>query len=106
VTQNTKRPSHLFHRGKLTATRPQYVEEQKRDFCLGIYVSPSRRFITSNIGSQGALLNEAAKLIDNKLLRTTVTEVVPKIDAKNLREVHRRIESGRTLGKIVLAGWS
>ena len=63
-------------------------------------------FNTSNIGSQGALLNEVAKLIDNKLIRTTLTEVVPKINANNLRDVHRRIESGQTLGKIVLAGWS
>jgi zinc-binding alcohol dehydrogenase family protein len=62
-------------------------------------------FNTSNMGSQGALLNEVAKLIDNKLIRTTLTEVVPKINAKNLRDVHQRIESGRTLGKIVLAGW-
>jgi NADPH:quinone reductase-like Zn-dependent oxidoreductase len=60
----------------------------------------------ADIGSQGALLNEVATLIDNKLIRTTLTEVVPKINAKNLRDVHRRIESGRTLGKIVLAGWS
>ena len=62
-------------------------------------------FNTSNMGSQGPLLNEVAKLIDNKLIRTTLTEVVPKINAKNLRDVHQRIESGRTLGKIVLTGW-
>jgi len=30
-------------------------------------------FNTSNMGSQGALLNEVAKLIDNKLIRTTLT---------------------------------
>jgi NADPH2:quinone reductase len=62
-------------------------------------------FNTPNMESQGALLNEVAKLIDNERIRTTLTETVPKINAKNLRYVHERIESGRTIGKIVLAGW-
>ena len=62
-------------------------------------------FNTPNMGAQGALLNEIAKLIDKDIIRTTLTETVPTINAKNLRDVHQRIESGRTLGKIVLAGW-
>ncbi len=62
-------------------------------------------FNSSNMEAQGALLNEVAKLIDSKLIRTTLTETVPTINAKNLRDVHERIESGRGIGKIVLAGW-
>lgn len=62
-------------------------------------------FNTPNMESQGILLNEAAKLIDSGRIRTTLTETVPTINAKNLRYVHERIESGRTIGKIVLAGW-
>jgi NADPH2:quinone reductase len=50
-------------------------------------------------------LNEVAQLIDSQLIRTTLTETVPTINAKNLRDVHERIESGRSIGKIVLAGW-
>jgi len=39
-------------------------------------------FNTSNMGSQGALLNEVAKSVDKKFIRTTLTEVVPTINAK------------------------
>ena len=62
-------------------------------------------FNTPNMEAQGALLNEVAKLIDKDVIRTTLTETVPTINAKNLRDVHERIESGRSIGKIVLAGW-
>jgi NADPH:quinone reductase len=62
-------------------------------------------FNTPNMEAQGALLNEVAKLIDKDVIRTTLTETVPSINAKNLRDVHERIESGRSIGKIVLAGW-
>jgi NADPH:quinone reductase len=50
-------------------------------------------------------LNEVAKLVDAGRIRTTLTETIPTINAQNLRRVHERIESGRTIGKIVLAGW-
>lgn len=31
--------------------------------------------------------------------------LVQRINAANLKEAHRRIESGKTIGKLVLAGW-
>jgi NADPH:quinone reductase len=62
-------------------------------------------FNTPNMESQGILLNEVAKLVDAGRIRTTLTETIPTINAQNLRRVHERIESGRTIGKIVLAGW-
>jgi NADPH2:quinone reductase len=62
-------------------------------------------FNTPNMESQGILLNEVAKLVDAGRIRTTLTETIPAINAQNLRRVHERIESGRTIGKIVLAGW-
>jgi zinc-binding alcohol dehydrogenase family protein len=62
-------------------------------------------FGTPNMQTQGALLNEVAKLVDAGRIRTTLTDTVSPINAQNLRQVHERIESGRTIGKIVLAGW-
>lgn len=32
--------------------------------------------------------------------------VVKPINAKNIRDVHQRLEKGRTIGKIALAEWS
>jgi NADPH2:quinone reductase len=39
-------------------------------------------------------------------LKSTVTEVMTPINAANLRAAHAKIETGRTIGKIVLTGWN
>ncbi|WP_454829683.1 zinc-binding alcohol dehydrogenase family protein [Pseudoxanthomonas wuyuanensis] len=63
------------------------------------------RFRTPDMIEQHRLLNRAASLIDAGELRTTHTETLGPINAANLREAHRRLESGATIGKLVLAGW-
>jgi NADPH2:quinone reductase len=62
-------------------------------------------FRTADMARQHAILVRAAELVDRGELQTTVTETLRPINAANLREAHRRIESGTTIGKIVLAGW-
>jgi NADPH2:quinone reductase len=62
-------------------------------------------FGTADISRQHEILERTASLVDAGQLRTTVTETLRPINAANLREAHRRIESGATIGKIVLAGW-
>jgi zinc-binding alcohol dehydrogenase family protein len=62
-------------------------------------------FETPNMSNQGKLLDEVALLVDSGTIQSTVTEVLEPIHAANLREAHRRIESHKTIGKIVLAGW-
>ncbi len=64
------------------------------------------RFKTPDMIEQHRLLNRVASLIDAGELRTTHTETVGAINAANLREAHRRLESGTTIGKLVLAGWN
>ncbi|RZA28676.1 MAG: zinc-binding alcohol dehydrogenase family protein [Lysobacteraceae bacterium] len=64
------------------------------------------RFQTADLIEQHRLLNRVASLVDAGELRSTLTGVVGPIDAANLREVHRRLESGSTIGKLVLAGWN
>lgn len=61
---------------------------------------------TEDIAEQGSLLNEISQLIDNNTLMSTCNDVVKPINALNLRNVHQRLEKGRTIGKIVLAEWS
>ena len=63
------------------------------------------RFRTADMGEQGALLDRVADLIDAGALRGTLTDTLSPINAANLREAHRRLESGTTIGKLVLAGW-
>jgi zinc-binding alcohol dehydrogenase family protein len=62
-------------------------------------------FGTPDIAAQGALLNEASRLIDAGTLKTTLGEHFGKIDAANLRSAHALIESGKARGKIVLEGF-
>ena len=60
---------------------------------------------TPDMIEQHKLLSWAAEKIDAGKLKTTVTDVISPINAENLREVHRRIETGQAKGKIVLSGF-
>jgi NADPH2:quinone reductase len=63
------------------------------------------RFKTADQAEQGRILERVAGLIDAGELRSTRTETLAPINAANLREAHRRLESGSTIGKLALAGW-
>ncbi|MFC5436333.1 zinc-binding alcohol dehydrogenase family protein [Rhodanobacter umsongensis] len=63
------------------------------------------RFKTADQAEQGRILDRVAALVDAGELRGTLTETLAPINAMNLREAHRRLESGTTIGKLVLAGW-
>jgi NADPH:quinone reductase len=63
------------------------------------------RFKTADQAEQGRILDRVAALIDAGELRGTRTETLTPINAANLREAHRRLESGNTIGKLALAGW-
>ncbi len=62
-------------------------------------------FETSDILRQHDSLTEIAKLMDLGTLRTTMTQNYGTINAQNLKMAHAWIESGRSVGKIVLEGW-
>lgn len=58
---------------------------------------------TPDMIEQHRLLNHVADEIDAGRLRSTVTDILTPINAATLREAHARVESGRTIGKIVVA---
>ena len=60
---------------------------------------------TPDMIEQHRLLTWAAAEIDGGRIQTTVSEVISPINAANLREAHRRIETGQAKGKIVLDGF-
>lgn len=62
-------------------------------------------FQTPDMIAQHRLLNDAASLVDNGVLRTTLDKVLGRIDAATLKKAHAAIEGGRTTGKLVLEGW-
>lgn len=61
-------------------------------------------FNTVDMQSQGDLLNEASRLLDRGQLRTTMTKSCGPLTTENLSKAHGLIETGRTIGKIVLSG--
>lgn len=62
-------------------------------------------FNTTDIGEQHRLLTNAAELIDQGYLHTTVAKHLGVINAENLKAAHALLESGKSIGKIVLEGF-
>jgi zinc-binding alcohol dehydrogenase family protein len=61
---------------------------------------------TFDMVRQHEILDEVAALVDAGRVRATFTEHYGAITAANLRRAHAAIESGRTMGKIVLEGFA
>jgi NADPH2:quinone reductase len=60
---------------------------------------------SADMVEQHHILDRVAALVDAGKVRSTLNETLRPINAANLREAHRRSESGTTIGKLVLAGW-
>lgn len=87
---------------------PLKIGDPYKAKCIGIHwemMFARARFRTPDMIEQHRILTRLASLIDAGELRTTHTETIGAINAANLRETHRRLESGTTIGKLVLAGW-
>jgi len=62
-------------------------------------------FGTPDMAEQGRILAEVSALVDAGVLRTTLQEEYGAITVANLRRAHAVLESGRGMGKLVLAGF-
>ena len=60
---------------------------------------------TPDMIEQHRLLSCVAELVDRGTIRSTLTRALGPINAVNLREAHRMVESGGMIGKVVLEGW-
>jgi NADPH2:quinone reductase len=54
---------------------------------------------------QHNLLNRVSELVDSGVIKTTFEKELGTINAANLKQAHALIESGRSHGKVVLAGF-
>ena len=63
-------------------------------------------FQTPDMQRQHEMLEEAATLIDDGTLRTTLGDSMGAINAANLRRAHQMLERGHTIGKLVLEGFT
>jgi NADPH:quinone reductase len=87
---------------------PVNIGDPYKAKCIGIHwemMFARSRFKTADVAAQGRILARVAALIDAGELRGIQHETLSPIHAQNLREAHRRLESGKTIGKLVLSGW-
>jgi NADPH2:quinone reductase len=62
-------------------------------------------FQTPDMIGQHQLLDEVSAMIDKGQIVTTAAQELTPINAANLRKAHAQIESGTTIGKVVVHGW-
>jgi NADPH:quinone reductase len=116
---STTQTSHHFHdileliapQGRLgvisgvgEATHPDPLSGKSVTLCYELMFTRSN-FETPDMIEQHKLLSEAARLAGEGILRTTRTEHFGRITTENLTRAHAAIETGKTIGKIVLEGF-
>ena len=57
------------------------------------------------MAEQSHLLNRVSDLVDRGYIQTTAGKELGAINAANLRAAHSELETGTTIGKIVLEGF-
>ncbi|MDX1391698.1 MAG: zinc-binding alcohol dehydrogenase family protein [Rheinheimera sp.] len=62
-------------------------------------------FQTPDMNAQHQLLTDLSRLIQQGQIKTTLKQTLGSINAANLRQAHQLLESGKAIGKVVLAGW-
>jgi NADPH:quinone reductase len=60
-------------------------------------------FKTPDMNDQGRLLDALADLVDSGSIRSTATTIIHGFDPAGLREGHRLVSDGSTIGKVVIA---
>lgn len=62
-------------------------------------------FATADMHLQHQLLTDLSRLIEQGQVKTTLQQTLGIINAENLRQAHVLLESGKAMGKVVLAGF-
>lgn len=87
---------------------PLRIGDPYKAKCVGIhweFMFARARFRTPDMAEQGRILARIAALVDAGRIQDIVSETLGPIDAATLRQAHRRLESGTTVGKLALAGF-
>ncbi|HWV74903.1 MAG TPA: zinc-binding alcohol dehydrogenase family protein [Pseudosphingobacterium sp.] len=59
-------------------------------------------FQTDDMIEQHHTLNKVAELLDSGTLKTTLKETLSGLTADNVKKAHQQLESGKTIGKIII----
>lgn len=90
ITEN----QHSIDLKKLTKKRGKFAWE---------WMYTKSYFETADMVSQHNILNTLADLLDTGKIKSTVSKTLTPINAKNLREAHRLVETNHMLGKVVVS---
>ncbi|HTN20012.1 MAG TPA: zinc-binding alcohol dehydrogenase family protein [Pelobium sp.] len=66
------------------------------------YMYTRPMFKTEDMIKQHHILTRIAELMDKGIIKSTVNTVMEGLNVGNLKEAHRQLESGKTIGKIVI----
>ena len=61
------------------------------------------QYHTPDLTTQGELLQRVAQLVEQGILKTTLKEHLGILNSDNLAIAHQKLESGKTIGKLVLS---
>ncbi|PIT99634.1 MAG: zinc-binding alcohol dehydrogenase family protein [Bdellovibrionales bacterium CG10_big_fil_rev_8_21_14_0_10_45_34] len=62
-------------------------------------------FQTEDMQEQSRILSKIASLVDEGKIRSTIFRSMSPINSENMKEAHRLLESGKSIGKIVISEW-
>jgi zinc-binding alcohol dehydrogenase family protein len=85
-----------------------YVGNPLKDASIGIHwesMFTRSRHKTPDMIEQHKILDRVADLIDAGKIKGSLHKTLTPINAINLREAHKLIESGKSIGKVALHGW-
>jgi len=83
-----------------------YMKMKPKSLSLHIeFMFARSMFDAADIDEQSKLLNRVADLIDQGYIQTTVGKNLGTINSENLKIAHAELESGKSIGKIVLEGF-
>jgi NADPH2:quinone reductase len=85
-----------------------YVGNPLKDASIGIHwesMFTRSRHKTADMIEQHKILDRLGHMVDAGKIRTTLQKTLSPINAKNLREAHKLVESGKSIGKVVVQGW-
>jgi len=83
-----------------------YMAMKPKSLSLHIEFMYARSMFNAvDMDEQSKLLNRVADLIDQGYIQTTVGKNLGTINADNLKTAHEELESGKSIGKIVLEGF-
>lgn len=68
----------------------------------GEFMFTRSAFQTEDMHRQHQILNEVADLCDKEVLRSTVNHTMKGFTAENLKQAHKMLESGKTIGKVAI----